>query len=158
MLGLKPSVASAPRWIICAVVLALVSCQSAPMVIRLPVPDRDEARITVIDKTGLLKTAIAPINPLSVDGPSSTFAWNPGGDLYVLRLEWAARRCLTAATILIRQEAGLQLEVSSQEEMSGGGCSEDVARRYVIDLLFSRAIPADSVAATDTTPRPEPSD
>jgi len=139
--------------------LAMVACGPKTVTVLIPIPSVGQAAVTVVDQSGWLRGATVPVSVPLVDSPTSTFVMNPGGNLHVLRLEWAARRCLSRATIEIRAGSPLAIDVTSFELAIGRqGCNEDVARRYAVDLEFDRAVLAAQVEVRDITTRPTPGD
>ena len=64
---------------------------------------------------------------------------------------------MVSATITIHHTEPIGIDVASETTNNGPGCSDDIAVRYVVDLEFDRAVPADTVVVVDLTSGPTPS-
>ena len=132
---------------------SVAGCGPGSVTIALHLPLGDDAVVTVTDETGWLRDATVPNSPALIDAPTTSVS-NPTDDLSVLRLQWSGRRCLAKASIVVHP--GDQLSVDVLWEPRQGGCSEDVAARYVVDLHFDRAVAAPGIVVVDLTARPTP--
>jgi hypothetical protein len=136
-------------WLV-AVAPLLAGCGPRTITAVMPInPAEEDSVISIVDSTGWVRTvAVADTTGADLDTPDDVIVWNPAGDATRLRVAWGAGPCLANATIAMRLVGSLRLDVTSGEEL----CSEDMLRRYVLELAFDREIPAGSVIARDLTP------